>query len=233
MSDGSLKKPVCGVGGRGWGFGPHRPPAPGTRRTVLLGLALLFGCSARQPQADLPAIDLLAVLPIERAAAASADGEGDQALPENAGLAVTAQIYRFLAQRPDFRFVADLAVQDAARSATVSGAADLTARAVALGKEVSADAVIFGTVSRFRERVGTELGATGPASVSFDLGLVDVASGKVLWQGRFSKTQEPLSSNLFNFWMFWRAGPHWFSARELAGLGVEDLLEEMTETVRP
>jgi Peptidoglycan-synthase activator LpoB len=201
------------------------------RTLPLLALALVVGCSAQQPQKERPQIDLLAVLPIELKGASS-EGSDRPALPADAGLAVTAQIYRFLASRPDFRFVADLTVQDYSERSSVRDAPDLTARAVALGKEVSSDAVIFGTVSRFRERVGTELGATSPAAVSFDLGLVDVASGEVLWQGSFDKTQEPLSSNLFNFWMFWSAGPHWFSARELAGLGVDKLLKEMTKSVQ-
>lgn len=203
------------------------------RALPLFALALLLGCGARQPQVERPRIDVLAVLPIEAAAPKSSADEEKSALPGDAGLAVTAQIYRFLANQSEFRFVADLTVQDAVQRPSVRGASSLTSRAVALGKEVAADAVLFGTVSRFRERVGTELGATSPASVAFDLGLVDVASGEVLWEGSFAKTQEPLSSNLFNFWMFWRAGPHWFSARELAGLGVDKLLEEMTESVRP
>jgi hypothetical protein len=196
---------------------------------------LVLGCSARQSQEKPPNIDLLAVLPIERVAAEGSDTEEgeDGALPEDAGLAVTAQIYGFLAAQPDFRFVADLTVQDIVHRASVRDAPDLTARAVALGKEGSADAVIFGTVSRFRERVGTEWGATSPAAVSFDLSLVFVASGEVLWQGRFDQTQQPLSSNFFDSWMFWRAGPHWFSARELAGLGVDKLLEQMEKTLRP
>jgi hypothetical protein len=202
------------------------------RALPLLVLAVLLGCSARQPESEHPPIDLLAVLPIEAVAPQSTFGEEQAPLPPDAGLAVTAQIYDFLAARSDFRFVADLTVQDAMQRSSVQDAPNLTARAVALGKEVAADAVIFGTVSRFRERVGTELGATSPASVIFDLSLVDVASGEVLWKGSFAKTQEPLSSNFFNFWMFWRAGPHWFSARELAGLGVDKLLEEMTKTVR-
>ncbi len=132
-----------------------------------------------------------------------------------------------LADQATFRFVPDLTVADALPSAHSAGD-DLVSRAVALGKAVEADGVIVGHVSRFRERVGTEMGAKRPASVAFDLALVDVGSGKVVWHGQFNRTQEALSSNLFDFWMFWRAGPHWFSARELAGLGVEKLFADMT-----
>lgn len=203
-----------------------------SRILPIVALTVLLGCSAKQPQDELPKIDLLAVLPIELSDVRHSDGEDPYPVPEEAGLAVTAQIYRFLADRPDFRFVADLLIQDVVQRSSVRDAPALVARAVALGKETSADAVLFGTVSRFRERIGTEWGATSPAAVSFDLGLVVVSSEEVLWEGRFDRTQQPLSSNFFDFWMFWRAGPHWFSARELTGLGVDKLLGEMTKTVQ-
>jgi hypothetical protein len=202
------------------------------RTLPLLLLPVLLGCSLLQSKKDLPQVDVVAVLPIERSPIQRSDGEQGPALPEDAGLAVTAQVYQFLAMRPEFRFVADLTVQEVVQQSSVRNEPDLRSRAVALGKAVSADAVFFGTVSRFRERIGTEWGATSPAAVSFDLGLVQVASGEVLWEGRFDQTQAPLSSNIFDFWMFWRAGPHWFSARELTALGVDELLEEMSKDVR-
>jgi hypothetical protein len=202
------------------------------RTLPLLLLPVLLGCSLLQSKKDLPQVDVVAVLPIERSPIQRSDGEEGPALPEDAGLAVTAQVYQFLAMRPEFRFVADLTVQEVVQQSSVRNEPDLRSRAVALGKAVSADAVFFGTVSRFRERIGTEWGATSPAAVSFDLGLVQVASGEVLWEGRFDQTQAPLSSNIFDFWMFWRAGPHWFSARELTALGVDELLEEMSKDVR-
>jgi len=246
MSNGPLKRSGCAV--RCWGLGDGLAQAPATetqpigvidffqwtakRILPILALAALLGCSAKQAQDELPKIHLLAVLPIEIAEVQRSDPEDAYPVPPEAGIAVTAQIYRFLADRPDFRFVADLLIQDVVLRSSVRDATALIARAVALGKETSADAVIFGTVSRFRERIGTEWGATSPAAVSFDLGLVVVSSGEVVWEGRFDRTQQPLSSNFFDFWMFWRAGPHWFSARELAGLGVDKLLKEMTKTVQ-
>ena len=94
-----------------------------------------------------------------------------------------------------------------------------------------ADKVIFGSVSRFRERVGTQGGAREPASVSFELNLLDMRSGEVVWQSRFDETQQPLSSNLLKLWMYWRGGPRWFTARELARLGVDRLLDDMADTL--
>ena len=57
--------------------------------------------------------------------------------------------------------------------------------------------------------------------------LVETATGQVLWAGAFDQTQQDLSSNLFDFWMFWSEGPRWFTAAELAHLGVEKLIGEM------
>ena len=177
-------------------------------------------------------MQLLAVLPIEPSAAPADDKHGSAPPPpDEAGMAVTAQIYRVLADQTEFRFVADLAVSDVLETPAVRRAGGVVERAVALGKEVGADGVIFGRVFRFQKRVGTEFGASEPASVWFELGLVSVANGDVVWKGRFDQTQEPLSANLLNWWMFWRAGPRWVSASELTGLGVDRLFTDMTASV--
>jgi hypothetical protein len=203
---------------------------------VFLGLSVaaamfLTACAAKKPAEVTAPIALLAVLPIERVPYESEterleERVSREPLPEDAGSAVTAQIYRVLTERSDFRFVADLAASDALESPEVRRATDLPERALAFGKELGANGVIFGTVSRFEERVGTELGATRPAAVSFELQILDVKSDRVIWRGRFDRVQEPLSYNLFDFWMFWRGGPRWFTARELTYLGVERLYKD-------
>jgi hypothetical protein len=205
---------------------------------VLLACASLHGCAARRPT-DLPApirpIKLVAVLEIQpaRAGATTVAGDGEQQrrLPPDAGLAVTGQIYSVIANRSDYRFVPDLTVSDTSKQPRIATGA-LPDRALELGKAVGADGVIFGTVSRFDERIGTELGATEPASVSFDLNMLETASGKVVWHGEYSSTQEALSSNLLQFWMFWRSGPRWISARELARVGAEQLLDDMRSVMQ-
>lgn len=218
------------------------PPAPRARRltsglAIAAAVALLVGCGAKEPQqpaeteAAPTGMQLLAVLPVEPATPPAERGESTPLPADDAGLAVTAQIYRVLADQTEFRFVPDLTVSDVLVTPAIRRAGGVVDRAVALGKEVGADGVIFGRVFRFQKRVGTEYGASQPASVWFELGLVRVASGDVVWKGSFDKTQEPLTSNLMNWWMFWRGGPRWFSAGELAGLGIDQLFEDMTESV--
>ena len=214
---------------------------PGLRSCPLLGVllvAVLAGCPTKPPAEPPARLDVLAVMEIEevkRDQPAPVPGEIRPAgrLAPGAGRAVTAQIYRVLAERTEFRFVPDLTALDALENPEVERAPNPVERARALGKLVEAEGVIFGTVSRFEERVGTQYGATQPASVSFELGLLEVANGEVRWRGSFDQTQQPLSSNLLNFWMFWRGGPRWFTARELAGLGVERLVEDMRRAAQP
>lgn len=188
---------------------------------------LLAGCSllGHGPTID-ERINLMAVMPIEREEPASAGASaGPPRLQTGAEHVVTAEIYAVLASSSIWRFVPDLTVTQALAKIDAKG--PLQARAQALGKAVGADGVLYGTVSRYRERVGTEFGAREPASVAFTLSLLSVSTGKVLWTRTFDETQQSLSSNLFNWWQFWRGGPRWFTAEQFTRLGVERLLENL------
>lgn len=216
-----------------------RFPAPrGTPMTsafLAAVLAMLAACGARQAPEPAQPMDLLAVLPIEVVQPAEgvkvAEEELPAPVPEDAGDVVTAQIYAALTESSKFRFVPDLTVAPVLHSKEVRRAETPVERALALGQETDADGVIFGKVTRFRERVGTELGARTPASVSIALKLVDVHSGKVVWHGSFDQTQEPLSYNLLKFWMFWQGGPRWLTAAQLSRIGVDRLVKEMQNAV--
>jgi hypothetical protein len=173
-----------------------------------------------------PQLNRVAILPLERAERSTTAlpldrGDTRPAIEPKGELVVTAQIYAVALEMPRIRLIPDLAVAQALPG--VHGAT-LEERALQLGKALQADGVIYGAVWRFRDRVGSEYGARYPASVAFQLNLIEVASGKRLWQGEFDQTQQPLSSNLLDWWMFWRAGPRWFTGAELARLGIEQLL---------
>lgn len=201
---------------------------------LALALSVVASCSAKEPEQPAEAehapvaMQLLAVLPIEPAPPPNDKGS---APPDEAGLAVTAQLYRVLADQTEFRFIPDLSVSDVLATPALRRADSVKERAEALGKDVGADGVIFGRVFRYDKRVGTERGASQPASVSFELDLVRVSNGEVVWTGHFDETQGPLGSSLFSWLTFWRDGPRWFSASELAGLGVDKLFEDLTESV--
>ncbi len=204
--------------------------AAGYLSYALLGGVLLTGCSLlqRHPPLEEP-VGLIVVLPIERAESSGTPLAGErERLAPHAEQVVTAQIYGVLSSSSQWRFVPDLSVAQALGQIPPG---DLATRARALGKAVSADAALCGTVSRYREREGTELGVREPASVSFSLQLVSVSSGTILWKGSFDETQRPLSSNLFNWWQFWKGGVRWFSAQQFTHIGVEHLLEDLADRV--
>jgi hypothetical protein len=205
-------------------------PSCGTKKTPPAETAAT-STPEESASAPPPVQSLVAVLPLEPATPPENDGKAAALPSEDAGLAVTAQIYRVLADQTEFRVVPDLTVSDVLTTPEVRRASGIIERAIALGKEVGADDVIFGRVFRFDKRVGTAYVITQPASVWFELGLVRVSSGEVVWKGDFDETQGPLGSAWVSWFVFWRDSPHWYSASELAGVGVDRLFGNLATSV--
>ena len=93
------------------------------------------------------------------------------------------------------------------------------------GRTLGADAVIYGLVYRYEDRVGTKYSVDSPASVAFDIHLIHVADGSVLWSGHFDETQESLSENLLKLGTFIKRRASWISAHEMAMSGIEDIMK--------
>lgn len=203
-----------------------------TRRLALplVLLASVAACSSKPPPNPPLFARLVAVLPFETAPSADKGGKRGEA---QGGEVVTAEVYRYLSQQTTYLVVPDVTVVDTLATPELRRAIGQRERAVQLGKATGAHGVLFGRVERFDQRVGTAYGASAPASVKFHIALVGVESGEVIWEGEFEETQEALSANFFDWWMFWEAGPHWLSANELAGLGVDRLLDECRESLTP
>ena len=96
--------------------------------------------------------------------------------------------------------------------------------AIDSGRELNANFVLIGFLFRFQERIGSSMGVEKPASVGFDLHLLRVKDGKEVWKGRFDETQRPLSENVLNIGAFFRRKASWLSAKELVGVGMDELL---------
>jgi hypothetical protein len=96
---------------------------------------------------------------------------------------------------------------------------------VATGRALKSDAVVAGYIFRYKERVGTRYASDSPASVAFDLHLIRVTDGRVLWSGRFNETQRSLSEDLLSLGTFIKRKARWITAHEMAQAGLEDLLQ--------
>lgn len=99
--------------------------------------------------------------------------------------------------------------------------------AIQIGKELNVDFILVGYLFRFEERIGSRIGVTKPASVGFDVHLLRVRDGKMVWKGRFDETQRPLSENLFKIGSFLRRKASWLTAEELASVGMDEMLKRL------
>jgi hypothetical protein len=96
-----------------------------------------------------------------------------------------------------------------------------------VGRSFGADAVLAGYIYRWRDREGSDYAASRPASVAFDLLLIGVAEGRILWKEKFDKTQRSLSEDVLDLATFRESGGRWITAEKLGMLGLRDLVVKM------
>ncbi|NOS81386.1 MAG: hypothetical protein E8D46_16040 [Nitrospira sp.] len=94
--------------------------------------------------------------------------------------------------------------------------------AIAVAKQLGADASLIGQVLVYQERVGGRFGASPPATVGFEARVI-AADGQVLWEGSYYEHQRPLTEDVMGFFQRWGT---FVTAEELAAYGVEHMLHE-------
>jgi hypothetical protein len=97
--------------------------------------------------------------------------------------------------------------------------------AVRAGRSFKADLIITGYIYRFKERRGKSYSIHTPASVAFDITLLDVSDGRVLWTGHVDETQQALSENLLQIGKFIQRKGAWVTAEEMASSGFDHILK--------
>ncbi len=85
-----------------------------------------------------------------------------------------------------------------------------------VGACAGADYIVVPMVLGWQERVGSEMGATTPASVNLSLYLVDVHTGGVIKHFHYEETQKTLSDNLLDARKFVSRQGRWVTAMEMA-----------------
>ena len=139
-------------------------------------------------------------------------------------------LYSALKSKGEFELVSPGQARGILSKLLSGDAGTLSERAllVEAGKALNADAVLAGHIFRFRERIGTSYAAKSPASVAFDIHLIRVADGRVLWSGQFNETQKSLSENFLHLETFLKRKASWVTAREMAQAGLEDILPSLS-----
>ena len=87
--------------------------------------------------------------------------------------------------------------------------------AARLASKLGARFVVLGALVRFRQREGSALGVTSPASVAYQVALVRAADQAILGTDRFDYTQQSLSENLLDLPRFVKAGGRWMTREEI------------------
>ena len=94
-----------------------------------------------------------------------------------------------------------------------------------VGNELGAEGVVVGYLYRFRERKGESFSVEQPASVAFEIHLIRVEDGALVWRGAFDRTQGALMENLLQGASFFREKGRWVTAQELAAEGMKEVLK--------
>lgn len=159
----------------------------------------------------------------------------DKALPADASESITAQLYAQATVVGGWQVVPQDDVGDAMQQLPPTSAANMDANAIALGKRVAADGVIYGSVNKYRERVGFEYSAQTPAAVAFTLNFVDLHSGQIVWTAKYAREQKALTENVFDLPNFIANKGRWVRAHDIAQEGVNGALADLYSklTVQP
>lgn len=222
-----------------------RRGAPLLLSTLALALALaLGGCAVETVhQRIYPRLEQ-GVEPIHRVAMAPLSLAGDLAAAERraaiaagvgtpartAGVApgeATSLVARFLAEALVSQGLDVTTQEDLGRALSEAGTS-LAPREVArlAAERFGAQAVLIGSVSRYRERQAN-IGENAAASVWFEVTLYTAPEGDKLWTGVFNETQRPLSSNVLVASRYPGGGSRWLSVEELARWGADQTAQRM------
>src|SRR6202049_2475680 len=107
-------------------------------------------------------IHKIAVMPL-----IDAPDQIDKELPPGSSESVTAQLYAQATVVGGWQVVPQDDVGDAMQQLPPTTLANMDANALALGKKLAADGVIYGSVNKYRERVGFEYSAQTPPPGAF------------------------------------------------------------------
>ena len=175
-------------------------------------------------------IHKIAVMPLIDAAD-KIDGQ----MASGAAEAVSAQVYARAAMVGGWTLVPQDDVAEAMRQMPPTTAANMDQNALELGRKLSVDGVLYGSVHRYRERVGYDYAAQTPAAVAFTFNFVDEKSKQIVWTANYAKEQKSLSENVTDLPDFIANGGRWVRAHDLAVQGSEASIDDLQAkiTVEP
>ena len=170
---------------------------------------------------NLPEISCVAVLPVlvPVSATATLTAANKQALLDGAGF-LDSVLLEELDVRNEFKVLGENQL-DAILADPWGGRVE---QVTAIGKATGCGAVLETSISRYRQRVGTDMSAEIPASAAFSMELIGVKSATVLWSTSFDETQKALFDNILTFAQAEKRGFKWLAVEELSGSALKNRL---------
>jgi len=95
-----------------------------------------------------------------------------------------------------------------------------------LGERLRVEGVVIGLIDMYEERKGTKYGIESPAAVGFVAQFYRVKDGMLLWEGSYYERQKSLMEDVRTFFLFFKRGGKWVTAKELTKFGVHQLIKE-------
>ncbi len=137
------------------------------------------------------------------------------------------QLKKIMTAKRDFKYISSQKLWDIQSSLLARGKKVSERRLlVETGRKLGADSVLTGHIYRFMDRVGGKYAVDTPASVAFDLHLVRVSDGRLLWTGYFDETQKSLMENLFKIESFFQRDGQWVTSHEMAKAALQKIMED-------
>ena len=195
---------------------------------------------------DLSGIKKILILPFKDMAAVFGEGVNGRCpvcgkvfttgeVAESAADMLTENLFTLLKNRKEFELIPSSQAQGVMSGLLAESKKEWRERDLQLetGRTLNADAIFVGYIYRFKERIGTEYSVDLPASVAFDIHLIRVADGRLLWSAHFDETQRPLSDDLFRLNLFLKRKGKWITANEMAISGLKDMLSAFQTRAEP
>src|SRR5258708_13839208 len=210
--------------GPGWGSSNISP------KQMWSGTVEALAVVGKDPSLELHSVRAIRTIKVHRVAVMpiidhpNATGEP---IEDGAAESITADAWGRMMLVSGWEVVAESDVRGVMQQMPPTTLANMQDNAMKLGRQVSADAVLYGTVTRYQERVGSDYAAKSPAAVAFALHLIDIHNGVVLWTARYARQQEALTQNIFNVGNFLANRGRWVRAHDLAERGIDEAPDDL------
>ncbi len=156
-------------------------------------------------------------------------------LASGAAESVSAQLYARAAMVGGWTVVPQDDVAEVMQQLPPTTQANIDQNALTLGQKLSVDGVLYGSVHRYRERVGYDYAAQTPAAIAFTLHFVDEKSKQIVWTANYAREQKSLSENVLDLPNFIANAGRWVRANDLASQGCEASVDNLQSklTIEP